>query len=232
MKINIEEIKESIGNLNPKTPYNWPFPIKLGLGFLVFLIVFILGFSLMVIPEQNALEKAEKEELTLKQDFIENKNKSINLDLYKKQLEEVKQASDTLLKQLPNKSDMEKLLFDINQTGLLRGLTFELFKPEKEIIKDFYAELPVRIQVVGSYEDMGKFTADVADMPRVVLLTDMKLSKRSDNMIVLDGTIKTYRYLDQQELDRLKAEKEALENKNKKNKSKTTNKQDPKVEKK
>ena len=123
------------------------------------------------------------------------------LEAYKQQRVEIEQSFGALLKQLPNKSEMDALLIDINQAGLGRGLAFDLFKPaEKENFTEFYAELPVNIKVTGNYHDLGAFASDVAKMPRIVLLTDIKIDPPKDGLLSMEAVAKTYRYLDAEEI--------------------------------
>jgi type IV pilus assembly protein PilO len=139
----------------------------------------------------------EKQKVT----FLEKKKLAVNLEAYKQQRVEIEQAFGALLKQLPNKSEMDALLIDINQAGLGRGLAFELFKPaEKENFTEFYAELPVSIKVTGQYHDLGAFASDVAKMPRIVLLTDLKIDPPKDGTLTMEAVAKTYRYLDEEEV--------------------------------
>jgi type IV pilus assembly protein PilO len=130
----------------------------------------------------------------------------VNLEAYKQQRVEIEQAFGALLKQLPNKSEMDALLIDINQAGLGRGLAFELFRPaEKENFTEFYAELPVNIKVTGNYHDLGAFASDVAKMPRIVLLTDLKIDPPKDGTLTMEAVAKTYRYLDEEEIAKQRA---------------------------
>jgi type IV pilus assembly protein PilO len=135
--------------------------------------------------------------------FLEKKKLAVNLEAYKQQRAEIEQSFGALLKQLPNKSEMDALLIDINQAGLGRGLAFELFKPaERENLTEFYAELPVNIKVTGNYHDLGAFASDVAKMPRIVLLTDLKLDPPTGNVLSMEAVAKTYRYLDEEEVSK------------------------------
>jgi len=146
------------------------------------------------------LDADTQKEAQLKQEFLDKKKQAVNLDLYRKQLSEIEQSFGALLKQLPNKSEMDALLTDINQAGLGRGLQFELFKPApQETRTEYYAELPVTIKVTGSYHDLGAFTSDVAKMPRIVLLQDISISGGKDTTLTMDAIAKTYRYLDEEE---------------------------------
>ena len=204
----------SLRSLNPKEIYNWPLPIKILVGFGVFLLILALGTYFHLMDKYDTLKSAEQKEVVLKNDFVEKKKKSINLPLYKKQLEEVTITSDNLLKQLPNKSEMDKLLLDINQSATSKGLQIDLFKPEKEKLNDFYAELPISIKVSGDYKSMGEFAEEVSKLPRVVLLKDLNLTPKAlpsnvskddvtnNNLLALETTAKTFRYLDEEELEK------------------------------
>ena len=131
------------------------------------------------------------------------KRQAINLPAYQKQLEDIEQAFGALLRQLPNRSEMDALLTDINQAGLGRGLQFELFKPAaSETISEFYAELPINIRVTGSYHELGSFASDISQLPRIVTLNDIAVSTGRDGMLTMDAVAKTFRYLDEDELSK------------------------------
>lgn len=219
-KINL--IKEDFKNLNPKEYYSWPLSIQILIGVFALILVFIIGIIVDINPLNSELNNHQKKEETLKKEFIEKKRQAVNLDLYKEQLEVVTKDSDNLLKQLPDKSQMEKLLIDINQAAILRGLSVELFKPNQEKIKDFYAELPIDIKLIGTFEAVGKFTADLSQLSRVVIFNTMEINLDKNNQVSLTAQIKTFRYLDQDELDE-QARKQAEEKKKlKKGKAKST----------
>ena len=154
----------------------------------------------------------QAEETKLREQYTDKKGKAINYDLYRQQLAEIEQSFGALLKQLPNKSEMDALLTDINQSGLGRGLSFELFRPAaQERMAEFYAELPINIRITGSYHDMGAFASDVAQLPRIVTLNDMAVSN-DKGVLTLDAVAKTFRYLDDDEVARQrKLAKEAKE---------------------
>jgi len=148
----------------------------------------------------DALDTAQNEEAKLRVSYSEKKAKAVNLELYVQQLKEIEQAFGALLKQLPNKSEMDALLTDINQAGLGRGLQFELFRPAtRERIAEFYAELPITVRVTGTYHDMGAFASDVAQLPRIVTLNDIGITN-DKGTLVMDATAKTFRYLDEDEI--------------------------------
>lgn len=194
--MNFDELK----NLNPKTPGAWPWFAKL-LAFLsIFAAVVVLGALLDWNEQWDHLQAAQDEEAKFKETFLLKKKQAINLDLIKKQLNETQESFGALLKQLPNKSEMDALLTDINQAGLGRGLLFDLFRPGTEsIVNGAFAEQPITIKVSGSYDDIGKFSSDIAMLPRIVTLNDITISP-SGGGLTMDATARTYRYLDDSEL--------------------------------
>jgi type IV pilus assembly protein PilO len=192
---------DDIRTLDTKQPGNWPWPIKAAALVIVFVALQIGAYFLFWQGQMDAIEKGRADVAKQKEVFLEKKKLAVNLDAYKQQRAEIEQAFGALLKQLPNKSEMDALLIDINQAGLGRGLAFELFKPaEKENFTEFYAELPVNIKVTGQYHDLGAFASDVAKMPRIVLLTDLKLDPPKDGVLTMEAVAKTYRYLDEEEV--------------------------------
>ena len=157
----------------------------------------------------------EAEEQTLRTQYGEKKAKAINFDAYRQQLVEVEQSFGALVKQLPNRSEIDALLTDINQAGLGRGLVFELFKPaQQEQMKDFYAELPIAIKITGNYHDMGAFASDVAQLPRIVTLNDVAIVN-DKGTLRLDAVAKTFRYLDEEEVAKQRAAAKAAKDKRK-----------------
>jgi type IV pilus assembly protein PilO len=148
------------------------------------------------------LEKGLQQEETLKKDWLGKKTQAINLDLHKQQLREIDTQFGALLKQLPNKSQMDALLVDINQAGLSRGLQFELFRPSAtEAAREFYSELPIQVRVTGTYHDMGGFAADVGQLPRIVTLNNISIDAGKDGNLTMDATARTFRYLDEDEVN-------------------------------
>jgi len=147
------------------------------------------------------LEIGRASEVKLKDQYLKKKQQAVNLDLHRQQLREIDTQFGALLRQLPNKSQMDALLVDINQAGLGRGLQFELFKPAgQEIVRDFYAELPITVKVVGVYHDMGAFASDVGQLSRIVTLNDVAIQAQKDGILVMDVTARTFRYLDEEEV--------------------------------
>jgi type IV pilus assembly protein PilO len=194
-------IIQELQTLDPKQPGNWPWPIKFGAFVLIFILIQVAAYFLFWQSQAEEIERGQQEVNKQKDTFLEKKKLAINLEAYKQQRAEIEQAFGALLKQLPNKSEMDALLIDINQAGLGRGLQFELFKPaEKENVTEFYAELPVNIKVTGNYHDLGAFASDVAKMPRIVLLTDLKIDPPKDGVLSMEAIAKTYRYLDEEEV--------------------------------
>jgi len=192
---------DDIKTLDPKQPGNWPWPVKAAAMVAIFVVLQIAAYFLLWAQQKEQIEKGQADVAKQKEVFLEKKKLAVNLDSYKQQRAEIEQAFGALLKQLPNKSEMDALLIDINQAGLGRGLAFELFKPAaQENFTEFYAELPVNIKVTGGYHDLGAFASDVAKMPRIVLLTDVKLDPPKDGVLSMEAVAKTYRYLDEEEV--------------------------------
>lgn len=180
---------------------SWPTPIKIGALAILFVSIIVGGYFLIWQDQLEALEKVQAEEETLKNSYVAKKRSAVNLPLLREQLQEIEKNLTILLRQLPDKSEMEALLIDINQAGLGRGLQFELFKPAaQEAMSTFYAELPVSIRVTGGYHDIGAFASDVAQLSRIVTLNDINLKPGNDGKLVLDVVAKTFRYLDENEL--------------------------------
>jgi type IV pilus assembly protein PilO len=201
---------DDLRRLNLRDAGNWPLlPKALILG-LVFIAIVAAGGFFDWKDQLETLDKKQDEELKLKQSYAEKKAKAVNLELYVQQLREIEQSFGALLKQLPNKSEMDALLTDINQAGLGRGLQFELFRPaSQERIADFYAELPISVRVTGTYHDMGAFASDVAQLPRIVTLNDLGIVN-DKGTLTMEATAKTFRYLDEAEVAKQrKAAKEA-----------------------
>ncbi len=195
---------DDLRNLNWKDMGGWPSSAKAGALVLLLLLILGVAFFFDWNDKWETINQGTAEEATLKETFLQKKEQAINLEGYKKQLSETEGALAALLKQLPNKSEMDALLIDINQAGLGRGLQFELFKPAtNENTSDFYAELPVNIKVTGNYHDLGAFASDIAKLPRIVLLNDLNIqSNAKDSTLTMDAVAKTYRYLDEEELSR------------------------------
>ena len=196
-------IIDDLRTLDTKQPGNWPWAIKIGAFVIIFVLIQVAAWFLLWQAQTEEIERGRLEVTKLKDVFIEKKKLAVNLEAYKQQRAEIEQAFGALLKQLPNKSEMDALLIDINQAGLGRGLAFELFKPaSQENFTEFYAELPVNIKVTGQYHDLGAFASDVAKMPRIVLLTNLKIDPPKDGILSMEAIAKTYRYLDEEEVSK------------------------------
>lgn len=204
--MNLDDIRR----LNIRDAGNWPLLPKILILGVVFLLIVAAGGFLDWKDQLETLDKSQDEETKLRQSYAEKKAKAVNLELYVQQLREIEQSFGALLKQLPNKSEMDALLTDINQAGLGRGLQFELFRPAaQERIADFYAELPISLRITGTYHDMGAFASDVAQLPRIVTLNDVGILN-DKGTLTMEATAKTYRYLDENEVAaQRKAAKEA-----------------------
>ncbi len=192
---------EDLRRLNPRDIGNWPVAPKLGILALVLLLIVFGGYWFDWSGQLDQLASSRQKETELRARFLDKKAQAINLDAYRKQLADIEQSFGAMLKQLPNKSEMEALLTDINQAGLGRGLQFQLFRPApQEVMSEFYAELPITIKVTGAYHDIGAFASDVSQLSRIVTLNDIALQIDKDGGLILDGIAKTYRYLDDGEL--------------------------------
>jgi type IV pilus assembly protein PilO len=196
---------DDLRRLNIREVGNWPALPKYGLLSLLFLVIVGLGAFFDWKDQYEALERSRGEEATLKEQYAQKKAKAVNYDLYVAQLQEVEQSFGALVKQLPNRSEIDALLTDVNQAGLGRGLQFELFKPAaQEKMAEFYAELPISIRITGNYHDMGAFASDVAQLPRIVTLNDVAIAN-DKGILALDAVAKTFRYLDEEEVAKQRA---------------------------
>ena len=192
---------DDLRRLDPKNIGNWPLGPKLAtLVILLALIVFV-SYWFDWQHQMEELDNHRAKETQLRQTFLEKKRQAINLDAYRKQLDDIEKSFGALLKQLPSKSEMDALLTDINQAGLGRGLQFELFKPAaSESTSEFYAELPIQLKITGGYHDFGAFATDISKLSRIVTLNDIALASGKDGVITMDSVAKTYRYLDEEEV--------------------------------
>ncbi|HYD59709.1 MAG TPA: type 4a pilus biogenesis protein PilO [Noviherbaspirillum sp.] len=198
--------------LNGRDPGQWPIIPQILCAFGALIGVIILAWFLYLSGQQEELERGEQEEVTLREEYKTKVRQAINLESLRKQRDQVNEYVSTLEKQLPSKAEMDALLSDINQAGLGRGLQFELFKPGQVVVKDYYAELPIDIKVTGSYHDIGSFTSDVANLPRIVTLNNLNLVTGKDGTLTLEAVAKTFRYLDKEEVA---AQRKAAEDKKK-----------------
>ena len=195
-----EKLVTQFRDLDPKDPSLWPALPRYGLLVgVVVLVVTGLWFAWLSTSQQE-LEAEQARELTLRKDYSAKLVKAVNLDVLKKQREQVLQYVTQLEKQLPSKAEMDALLSDINQAGLGRSLQFELFRPGQIAVRDYYAELPIVLRVSGKYHDIGAFASDIANLSRIVTLNNLTVLPRPDGALTMDATAKTFRYLDPQEV--------------------------------
>ena len=186
--------------LNPNDPSAWPPVPRYALCVAVAAAVLVALWFVWLTNSNDELEAARAKEITLRADYQKKVAQAANLELLKKQREQVQQYVTLLEKQLPSKAEMDALLSDINQAGLGRSLQFELFRPGQVVVKDYYAELPIAVRVTGRYHDMGSFVADVANLSRIVTLNNLAVTPQKDgSSLVMDATARTYRYLDEEE---------------------------------
>ncbi|MDH3688581.1 MAG: type 4a pilus biogenesis protein PilO [Gammaproteobacteria bacterium] len=179
---------------------SWPLWLKM-VGVTVICVgILFAGYWFLIKGEIESLQAAEKQELQLRQTFLKKKALAVNLPAYREQMQEMEESFGVMLRQLPNRTEVPELLIDITQAGLGRGLQFVLFKPQKKRNADFYAILPISIQVVGSYHELGEFVSDLAALPRIVTLGNITLApvKKSDKLS-MTATTSTYHYLDDPE---------------------------------
>lgn len=191
---------DELNKLDLKTLADWPLPTKLAALALLCVAIVAAGWWFDWRGGMETLDAAKQKETELRSVFTTKKNQAINLESYKKQLVDIEQAFGALLKQLPNKQEMDALITDVNQAGLGRGLQFELFKPEAETISEFYAETPIRVKVTGGYHDIAAFVSDVSKLSRIVTLQNISMEPAKDGVLNMDAIVKTYRYLDEEEL--------------------------------
>ena len=202
--IDIAGLKDSVtaqfSGLNPNDPSTWPALPRYGLCLLVTALV-VAGLWFAWLTNSDEEFKAEQaKELTLREDYKKKLVQAVNLDALKKQKEQVAQYVTQLEKQLPSKAEMDALLSDINQAGLGRSLLFDFFRPGAVSVKEYYAELPISMRVVGKYHDIGSFASDIANLSRIVTLNNLSVAPAKDGTLAMEATARTYRYLDQEEV--------------------------------
>ena len=216
-------MNNNFNKMNFKKVYQWPLLWQSVIGVIFGLSILAAGVFFIILEQNKTLNSEVKKEATLKEEYISKTKQSVNLSLYKQQLLEITKNSEELLRQLPNKSEVEKLLIDINQAGAGRGLKFELFKPNKEIISEYYAELPIDIQLRGTYSTLGGFIEDLSKLSRVVILKDIKLTKSEGDILLLTAQARTFRYLDQEELRQKAAQAKSQTGNNRNNRNNRRN---------
>jgi type IV pilus assembly protein PilO len=200
---------EDFNQIDFKNAGSLPLPVKAVLLSVLLVMIVGAGYWFLWKPALEELDLSKQKELELRQVFLDKKRQAINLDAYKEQMVEIEKTFGALLRQLPDKSQIDALLTDINQAGLERGLDFELFKPGQEIVGDFYAELPISIKVTGSYHDLGGFATDISKLSRIVTLNDLSISpankESKGSRLSISAVAKTYRYLDPNEVSAKKS---------------------------
>lgn len=189
--MNLDELR----NINVNDLRSWPVPIKIVGIALVALVILVAGYWFIIQSELEKYAEATAKEEKLKETYTTKKLLALNLEAYKQQMEDMQRTFGSLLRQLPNTTEVPDLLVDITQAGLGRGLEFVLFRPEKEQPRDFYAELPISLQVTGTYHELASFVSDVAALPRIVTFGDITIAA-SGSRLNMTATAKTYRYLE------------------------------------
>ena len=201
MAMSFNALVEEFRRTNWRDAGTWGAGPKILVLLAILVGVPVAGFFMFNQGQIEELEAGRLKETKLKQEYVQKKKQAINLDLHRQQLREIDTQFGALLKQLPNKSQMDALLVDINQAGLGRGLQFELFKPAgAEIRREFYAELPIDVRVTGTYHDMGAFASDVGQLSRIVTLKDVSIAASKDGVLTMDAIARTFRYLDDDEI--------------------------------
>jgi type IV pilus assembly protein PilO len=199
--IDFKKIVDDFKATNWQDPGTWTAIPKAVVLVAIIVALPVAGYFGLWQGQLEELEQGKVQEEKHKQDYLNKKKQAVNLDLHKQQLREIDTQFGALLKQLPNKSQMDALLVDINQAGLGRGLQFELFKPAgRENVREFYAELPINLKVVGVYHDMGAFASDVGQLSRIVTLNNVNMTAAKDGNLVMEVTARTFRYLDEEEI--------------------------------
>ena len=203
---------DELRNIDFRRIGNLTLGAKAALLLFVFLLMVVGGWWFQWSEQLDQIEHEQRQEMTLRDTYRDKKRMAVNLDAWRRRLVEIQQGFGALLRQLPNRSEMDALLNDINQAGLGRGLQFDLFKPAaQETLADFYAELPVTLKINGHFHDIAAFASDLSRLPRIVLLQDMNITvvprpaekgagPAKDVTLTMEGTARTYRYLDEQEL--------------------------------
>ena len=196
----LRPLQEQFRGLNPNDPSSWPALPRYALSLVVGVATVVLLWFVWLSGVEEELTTERNKETQLKEDYKKKMAQAVNLEALKKQREQVQQYITLLEKQLPSKAEMDALLSDINQAGLGRSLQFELFRPGVVSVKEYYAELPITIRVVGRYHDIGSFAADVANLSRIVTLNNLAIVPRPDGTLTMDALAKTFRYLDADEV--------------------------------
>lgn len=191
---------DDLKNLDVNDIASWPLPVKIVGIVLVCAVILVAGYFAFIRGMLEDYDAAKRQEAQLRETYLNKKAQAINLPAYKQQMEVMEQTFGSLLRQLPNSTEVPDLLVDITQAGVGRGLEFLVFKPEKEQPKEFYAELPITIEVRGNYHELAQFVSDVAALPRIVTFGDIQISTQKDGTLKMAAKAKTYRYLEESEI--------------------------------
>lgn len=187
----------------------WPLLPRVAVWLVAIIVCAVLGWFLLWTKQVDELDALRQQETQLKEQYRSKLQQAINLEDLRRQKEQVSQYVLTLEKQLPSKAEMDALLSDINQAGIGRGLQFELFRPGQTNLKEYYAELPIAVKLSGKYHDLGAFASDIANLPRIVTLNNLNVQATRDGALSLDATAKTFRYLDEQEVNEQRRARQA-----------------------
>ena len=204
---------DELRQLDPRDPGRWPLPVRLGAIAVFFVLLSLLMLYFLVWNQKkDDLAQAQGQERTLRDEFRTKHAKAVNLNLYKQQLDDIQKSFGAMLRQLPGRTEMEALLVDISQTGVGVGLAQQLFQPQPEQSRDFYAERPIKIRLTGTYHQMGEFVSGIAALPRIVTLHNVEIKQLQGgafDQLQMDVTAKTYRYLDDEEVAAVEAARKA-----------------------
>ena len=195
-----EKVLGQFRDLDPKDPSIWPAVPRYALFAAASIVIVVVLWFMWLSGSQELLQQEQAKEIKLRDDYKTKLTKAVNLEVLKKQREQVQQYVTQLEKQLPSKAEMDALLSDINQAGLGRSLQFDLFRPGQIAVKEYYAELPISIKVSGRYHDIGAFASDIANLSRIVTLNNLSIAPKADGTLTLESTAKTFRYLDPDEV--------------------------------
>ncbi len=207
LKESLQGLAGQFRGLQGRHPGLWPVVPRVALMAGAMLGVLVVAWGLVWRDQLDELEAGQKQEVKLKQEYVDKLRQAVNLDVLREQKEQVSQYVQLLEKQLPSKAEMDALLSDINQAGVGRGLQFELFKPGSVMVREFYAELPISIRVTGGFHELGAFASDVSNLARIVTLNDMQIQlNEKSGQLTMDAVAKTFRYLDAEEVAQARRE--------------------------
>ena len=204
MAINLNIDFSELSKIDPNDVSKWPMALRAIVIVLLSIGVLGAGYWFDTQDQIAVLAVAEKKEEELKGVYKTKQFKAANLNAYRAQMDEMKLSFGAMLRQLPSKTEVAELLVDVSQTGLKNGLEFDLFRPESEVPAEFYAELPIKLKMSGSYHEFGTFVSDLAELPRIVTLHDFSIKpggngKNGENVLLMEATAKTYRYIEEEE---------------------------------